>query len=88
MTKKELTTTEVELPQTTYAEALAMEIKTKRGSLLVATSYIAPKTNTWSKEELEQLQNKNNKQIIGSLLFTHTKDCLPNLIVLLNNAPQ
>ena len=49
MTKKELTTTEVELPTTTYAEALAMEIKTKRGSLLVATTYIAPKTNTWSK---------------------------------------
>ena len=48
MTKKELTATEVDLLTTTYAEALAIEIKTKRGSLLVATTYIAPRTATWS----------------------------------------
>ena len=56
MTKKELTTTEVELLTTTYAEALAIEIKTKRGSLLVATTYIAPRTAAWSTEEHKQLQ--------------------------------
>ena len=54
--KKELTATEVELITTTYAEALAIEVKTKRGSLLVATTYIAPKTDTWTTEEHKQLQ--------------------------------
>ena len=73
MTKKELTTTEVELPTTTYAEVLAMEIKTKRSSLLVATTYIAPKTDTWSKEELKQLQQQSLDTLRNMLQRAETK---------------
>ena len=73
MTKKELTTTEVELPTTSYAEALAMEIQTKRGSLLVATTYIAPKTDTWSKEELKQLQKQSLDTLRNMLQRAETK---------------
>ena len=42
MTKKELTVVEVELITTTYAEALAIEVRTKRGGLLAATTIHCP----------------------------------------------
>ena len=66
MTKKELTATEVELLKTTYAEAIAIEIKTKKGSILVATTYIAP------KQILGAQKNTNNSK---KSLSTHSRTC-------------
>ena len=71
--KKELTATEVELITTTYAEALAVEVKTKRGSLLVATTYIAPKTDTWNTEEHKQLQQESLDTLKHLLQRAETK---------------
>ena len=73
MTRKELTATEVELLTTTYAEALAIDIKTKKGSLLVATTYIAPKTDTWSREEHKQLQQESLDTLRNMLQRAETK---------------
>ena len=73
MTKKELTTTEVQLPTTTYAEVLAIDIKTKKGSLLVATTYIAPKTNVWNTEEHKQLQQESLDTLKNLLQRAETK---------------
>ena len=55
MTKKELTVLEIELKPTTYAEVIAIEIKNKTRGIIVATTYHAPKTDSWSKEEHQQL---------------------------------
>ena len=55
MTKKDLTGVEIEQMPTTYAEVIALEIKTQNKGLMVATVYTPPKTKCWSKEEHEQL---------------------------------
>ena len=73
MAKKELIATEVELLRTTYAEALAIEIKSKKGSLLVATTYIAPETNAWSKEEHIQLRQESIDTLKHLLQRVETK---------------
>ena len=55
MTKKDLTAVEIEQRPATYAEVIALEIKTQSKGLIVATTYTAPKTNCWSPEEHKQL---------------------------------
>ena len=73
MTKRELTVVQVELITTTFAEALAIEVRTKRGGLLVATTYIAPKTDAWSPEEHQQLQRESLDTLKNMLQRMETK---------------
>ena len=55
MTKKELTALEIEQKPATYAEAIALEVKTQNKGLMVITTYVAPKTSCWGVGEHEQL---------------------------------
>ena len=67
MTKKELTVLEIEQTPTTYAEVIAVEIRTQNRGMIVATSYIAPKTNAWSPEEHQQLTRESHA-VLADLL--------------------
>ena len=67
MTKKEITALEIEQRPTTYAEVIALEIRNQNSGIIVATSYIAPKTNTWSPEEHQQLTLESHA-ILADLL--------------------
>ena len=67
MAKKEITAVEIEQRPTTYAEVIAIEVKTKSRGIIVATSYIAPKTNTWNDEEHKQLIQESHT-VLSDLL--------------------
>ena len=73
MTRKELTAVEIEQRSATYAEVIALEIKTQNKGLMVATAYTAPKTNCWSKEEHEQLIRETQVILIDLLRKRESK---------------
>ena len=58
---------------TTYAEILAILVKTKEGGLLVSTTYCAPKTEAWNPEEHQQLQQDTLNTLTDLLQKTESK---------------
>ena len=67
MAKKDIAAVEIEQRATTFAELIALEIRTKSKGIIVATSYIAPKSDVWSKEDHKQLTQESHT-VLSDLL--------------------